>query len=154
VEGAVLETFERRSVRFFLRFGRFQQLSSGEPQRSIREGKMSRLVLKGLRVRGRVGCKDSERAHPQMLRVDLSIDYDMREAIASDDVASAVDYKEVAAQVREHVGSREWKLIETLTHELANRVRAGNSRIERVEASVTKDVIPDVASVTVVAVSE
>ena len=115
---------------------------------------MSRLVLKGLRVRGRVGCKDSERAHPQMLRVDLCIDYDMREAIAHDDVGRAIDYKAVAARVREQVGSREWKLLETLTHDLAGFIRTTSPKISRVEASVTKDVIPDVASVTVVAVDD
>jgi len=115
---------------------------------------MSRLMLKGLRVRGRVGCKDSERAHPQMLRIDLTIDYDMREAIASDDVMMGVDYKAIAARVREQVGSREWKLLEKLTHDLASNIRDASPKIMRVEAAVTKDVIPDVASVTVVVAAE
>ena len=111
---------------------------------------MSRLVLNGLRVRGRVGCKDAERAHSQMLKVDLDIEYDMTEAIAGDDVTCGVDYKSVAASVREHLASREWKLLETLTHDLATTVRRMSSKIARVEATVTKDVIPDVASVAIV----
>jgi dihydroneopterin aldolase len=111
---------------------------------------MSRLLLNGLRVRGRVGCKDTERAHSQMLKVDLCIEYDMREAIADDDVTHGVDYKGVAACVRERLASREWKLLETLTHDLATCVRSMSDKITRVEASVTKDVIPDVASVVIV----
>jgi dihydroneopterin aldolase len=115
---------------------------------------MSRLLLNGLRVRARVGCKDTERAHSQMLKVDLRIDYDMREAIAGDDVARAVDYKNVATCIRERLGSQEWKLLETLTHDVATSVRHMSNKIMRVEASVTKDVIPDVASVAVVIVVE
>lgn len=111
---------------------------------------MSRLLLNGLRVRGRVGCKDTERAHSQMLKVDLCIEYDMREAIAGDNVACGIDYKSIAAGVREQLASREWKLLETLTHDLATCVRRMSPKIVRVEASVTKDVIPDVASVAVV----
>ena len=111
---------------------------------------MSRLILNGLRVRGRVGCKDSERAHPQMLRVDLHIDYDMTDAIATDDLATGIDYKGVASAVRELLASREWKLLEKLTHDVATTVRSLSPKIERVEATIAKDVIPDVASVSVV----
>lgn len=111
---------------------------------------MSRLLMNGLRVRARVGCKAAERAHSQMLKVDLAIEYDMHEAIAGDDVARAVDYKNVAANVRERLASHEWKLLETLTHDLATSVRHLSDKIARVEVSVTKDVIPDVASVAVV----
>ena len=111
---------------------------------------MAHLLINGLRVRGRVGCKDSERAHPQMLRVDLRIDYDMREAIARDDVSSAIDYKGASACVRELLGSGEWHLLETLAHRVALAVRGLSDKITRVEAAVTKDVITDVAAVTAV----
>src|SRR5262245_8704423 len=111
---------------------------------------MPQLQINGLRVRARVGCKDSERAHPQMLEIDLRIDYDMREAITTDDVTHAVDYKSVTASIRERLASREWHLLETLTHEVATLVRDSNRTIARVEATVSKDVITDVASVSVV----
>lgn len=111
---------------------------------------MAHLLLKGLRVRGRVGCKDSERAHPQMLQLDLRIAYDMQDAIAHDDVSRALDYKGVAACVRELLASREWHLIETLAHDVATAVRALSARVSCVEATVTKDVIADVSSVSVV----
>jgi len=111
---------------------------------------MSQLLLKGLRVRARVGCKDSERAHPQMLHIDLRIHFDMREAIESDDVSKAIDYKAVAACVRELTVGREWHLIETLANDAATAVHRLSERISRVEIIVTKDVITDVASVSVV----
>ena len=111
---------------------------------------MSQLRLKGLRVRGRVGCKDSERAHPQMLHVDLCIHFDMRDAIASDDVSKAIDYKAVAACVRELLSGREWHLLESLAHHVASAVRDLSARISRVEITVSKDVITDVGAVSVV----
>jgi dihydroneopterin aldolase len=111
---------------------------------------MAQLLLKGLRVRGRVGCKDSERAHPQMLHMDLSIYYDMSEAIETDDVSKAIDYKAVATCVRELLAAREWHLIETMAHDVAEAVRKMSERITHLEIIVTKDVITDVGSVSVV----
>jgi 7,8-dihydroneopterin aldolase/epimerase/oxygenase len=115
---------------------------------------MSHLLVNGLRVRGKVGCKDAERAHPQMLRFDLRIDYDMRAAVERDDVSQAIDYKAVAGCIRELVGSREWKLLETLAHDVAARMRTLHETTSRVEVSVTKDVIVDSSSVAVVYVLE
>lgn len=111
---------------------------------------MSHLLVNGLRVRGKVGCKDSERAHPQMLRFDLRIDYDMRAAIERDDVNQAIDYKVAASCVRELVGSGEWKLLETLAHDVAARLRTLHETTSRIEVSVTKDVIADSSSVAAV----
>jgi len=111
---------------------------------------MAQLLLQGLRVRGRVGCKDSERAHPQMLHMDLRIHYDMSDAIAHDDVSKAIDYKAVAACVRELLAGREWHLIETMAHDVAGAVRKLSERITRLEIIVTKDVITDVGAVSVV----
>jgi dihydroneopterin aldolase len=111
---------------------------------------MSQLLLRGLRVRARVGCKDDERAYPQMLHMDLGIHFDMRDAIQSDDVADAIDYKAVAATVRELARSREWHLLETMAHDVGTAVRKLSERISRVEITVTKDIMVDVGSVSVV----
>ena len=111
---------------------------------------MSQLLLNELRVRGRVGCKDSERAHPQMLHFDLGIHFDMTDAIASDDVSKAIDYKAVAACVRELLAGREWHLIETMAQDVGTALRGLSERITRVDIKVTKDVITDVRSVSVV----
>jgi dihydroneopterin aldolase len=112
----------------------------------------SSLVLTGLRARGRVGCKEAERAYHQMLRFDLSIDYDVQDAIAGDDVTKAVDYKAVAACVRELLESSQWRLLETLAAELGSRICELNPRISCVRISVTKDVIADAGSVAVIVV--
>lgn len=111
---------------------------------------MSLLLVNGLRVRARVGCQDSERGHTQMLKLDLRIHYDMREAIAHDDIGHALDYKGVASCVRELLGSREWRLLETLAHDVALQLRGLSDKISRVEAAISKDVISDAASVTAI----
>jgi dihydroneopterin aldolase len=111
---------------------------------------MSHLQLNGLRVRARVGCQDSERAYPQMLKMDLRIHYDMRKAIASDSITDSVDYRQVAACIRELLGSREWKLIETLANDIGQAVRRQSDAITGVEVTLFKDVIVDAESVVVV----
>jgi FolB domain-containing protein len=111
---------------------------------------MSHLLVNGLRVRGRVGCKEAERAHPQMLRFDFRIDYDMRPAIERDELSLAIDYKSIAQSMRELLAAREWRLVETLAHDAAVHVRGLNASISRIEVAVTKDVITDAASVTAV----
>jgi dihydroneopterin aldolase len=85
-----------------------------------------------------------------MLHMDLAIHYDMSDAIASDDVSKAIDYKVVAACVRELLAGREWHLIETMAHDVIGAVRKLSDRITRIEIVVTKDVITDVAAVSVV----
>ena len=114
---------------------------------------MSHLDLKGLRVRGRIGCKDSERAHPQMLRMDLRLYFDMRQAIDTDDVACSIDYKAIAGCVRELLGSREWHLLETCAHDIGACVRGLSQRITRVETTLIKDVIADAESVSATVIS-
>jgi dihydroneopterin aldolase len=109
---------------------------------------MSHLDLKGLRVRGRIGCKDSERAHPQMLRMDIRLYFDMREAIETDDVACSIDYKAIAGCVRELLGAREWHLLESCANDIGVCVRDLSQRITRVETTLIKDVIADAESVS------
>ena len=55
--------------------------------------------LKDLRVDCIVGIYPHERAVPQTVLLDIEIDYDFAAPAASDAIADAVDYDDVAASV-------------------------------------------------------
>ena len=50
------------------------------------------ILLQGMRLEGRHGATDEERALPQLLEVDLVVEADLRAAGRSDDLADTVDY--------------------------------------------------------------
>lgn len=70
--------------------------------------------LKDLRVDCIVGIYPHERAVPQTVLLDIEIDYDFAAPAASDAIADAVDYDDVAASVTALLRERGFQLIETM----------------------------------------
>lgn len=110
---------------------------------------MADLKIGGLKVRGRAGCKEEERAYPQMFTFDLCLTYDHRAAIEADDVAHAPDYKQVAALVREQLSSQTWRLIERMAFDVGSALLQSHQRVLAVQVDVSKDILPDAAFVRV-----
>lgn len=81
-----------------------------------------RVVLTDLRLQGRHGVGDDERARPQEFAVTIECPTDARRAAASDDIADALDYRRLRAIAVEVVGGPPRHLIETLADEIARRV--------------------------------
>ena len=75
--------------------------------------------LKRLHVDCIVGIYQHERENTQTVLVDIEIDYDFGPAAASDAIADAVDYDDVAASVTTLIQSRQFQLIETMAEEAA-----------------------------------
>jgi dihydroneopterin aldolase len=80
---------------------------------------MDRISLSGLRVRGRHGVYDFERADGQDFVVDVVLELDLRPAARSDDVADTVHYGELAGRLAAIVAGEPVRLIETLADRLA-----------------------------------
>jgi dihydroneopterin aldolase len=78
-----------------------------------------RIVLSGLRVFGRHGVFDFERAEGQEFVVDVELEVSTRPAAASDELADTVDYGALATGLAEVVGGEPVNLIETLAERLA-----------------------------------
>ncbi|MDQ3866485.1 MAG: dihydroneopterin aldolase [Actinomycetota bacterium] len=89
----------------------------------------------GLRVPGRHGVKEEERERDRDFVYDLS--FDVPDAALGDDLAETVDYREVAACVREVSDSREYRLIEALAGAVAEALVARFS-LARVRVHVRK----------------
>ncbi len=98
--------------------------------------------LTGLRVRGRHGVYDFERADGQDFVVDVDLEMDLAPAAASDDVADTVHYGELAGQLVEVITGEPVDLIETLADRLAavclrdGRVAAATVTVHKPQAPI------------------
>ena len=98
---------------------------------------MDSVFIEGLEVPCRVGCTAPERATPQSLRVDLSLDVPtLRDAGVADDIERTVDYR-LAGDLIDAVQGRDYLLIERVAEELA-AVALRNPLVDAVTVSVKK----------------
>jgi dihydroneopterin aldolase len=107
--------------------------------------------LDGLRVRGRHGVFDFERADGQDFVVDVELELDTRPAAASDDLADTVDYGALATGLAEVVAGEPVNLLETLAERLVG-VCLRDERVAAATVTVHKPSAPIPLSFTDVAV--
>jgi dihydroneopterin aldolase len=81
---------------------------------------LDRVVLRGLRVRGRHGVLDAERDLGQWFLVDVVLHLDTRPAAAADDLTRTVHYGVLAERVAEVVAGEPVDLVETLAQRVAD----------------------------------
>ncbi len=77
--------------------------------------------LVGLEVFGRHGVDDAEREHGRVFLYDVELEVD---APSSDELEGTVDYRAVAACVREVSEAASYRLIETLAGSVADALAA------------------------------
>ena len=100
------------------------------------------IALTGLRVRGRHGVYDFERAEGQDFVVDVELEIDLGPAAASDDVTDTVHYGELAGRLVEIVAGEPVDLIETLADRLLTacltdpRVAAATVTVHKPQAPI------------------
>lgn len=110
------------------------------------------LVLTGLAVFGRHGVFAHEREQGQEFVIDLTLQLDLADAAASDDVTDTVHYGELAEKVAAVVGGEPVDLIETLAQRIAD-VALEDRRVQHVEVTVHKPHAPIPLDFTDVAVT-
>src|SRR5205823_1381334 len=97
-----------------------------------------RILIHGLRCRGRQGTTPSEQQQAHDYLVDVSLSVDIADAVAKDDLAAALDISEVAACVREEVARRPRALVERITADVARAVLARFEQVSGVTVKVEK----------------
>jgi dihydroneopterin aldolase len=107
--------------------------------------------IEQLKVQAHVGVPAEERVEPQ--RLTLNVSFCPRLDNIHDELADTVNYSAVAKVVRDVVGRRHYKLIETLAEEIAAEL-VRQFDIRRVEIEVRKFVLADAEYVSVTAVRE
>jgi dihydroneopterin aldolase len=97
-----------------------------------------RILIRGLRCRGRQGPTpaDQQQAHDYL--VDVAISVDIAEAVAKDELAAALDISEVASCVRDEVGRRPRVLVERIAADVARALLARFERVTEVQVKVEK----------------
>jgi dihydroneopterin aldolase len=97
--------------------------------------------LTGLRVRGRHGVYDFERAQGQDFVIDVVLDLDLAPAARSDDVTDTVHYGELAERLAAIVAGEPLRLIESLADRLAAACLA-DARVQAATVTVHKPQAP------------
>ena len=100
-----------------------------------------RIMLTGLRARGRHGVYQFERVRGQEFVVDVTLWLDLATAAGTDDVADTVHYGELAAAMVKIVEGEPVRLIETLATRLASAALADH-RVSEAEVTVHKPQAP------------
>ena len=81
---------------------------------------MTTLRLTGIRAAGRHGASPGERDEPQEFVVDLTVEVSSE----GDELAGTADYRDIVSTARRTVEEGSFVLLETLTREVAEAVRA------------------------------
>ncbi|THV28002.1 dihydroneopterin aldolase [Glycomyces paridis] len=110
------------------------------------------ITLTGLRVHGRHGVFDHERATGQDFIVDVALRTDTAEAAATDDLTRTVDYGALADTLADIVAGEPVNLIETLAERLADACLKFD-RVHAVELTVHKPQAPIAQQFTDVSVT-
>jgi 7,8-dihydroneopterin aldolase/epimerase/oxygenase len=102
---------------------------------------LDRIAIIGLRVRGRHGVYEDERAAGQEFLVDATLWVDIAEAAAADDLTMTADYGVIAGRLAQIVAGEPVALIETLASRLAAACLA-DAAVREVEITVHKPQAP------------
>lgn len=84
---------------------------------------MDTVFITDLRIQTIIGIYDWERVTPQTVRLDLTMGWDSRRPAEGDDIAQALDYKQVSDRVVALVSTSRFQLVETLAERVAQLVR-------------------------------
>ena len=97
-----------------------------------------RILIRGLRCRGKQGPTpaDQQQAHDYLVDVALSVD--IAGAVEKDDLSAALDISEAAACVREEIARRPRVLLERMTADVARALLARFERVSEVQVKVEK----------------
>jgi dihydroneopterin aldolase len=93
--------------------------------------------LRGLRVLGRLGVADSERAAPQPVEIDVDFVLDVAAAVQTDEVGETVDYGSVVSDIGSFVTGSVFRLLESLADGICGVVLA-HEGIREVTVTVRK----------------
>lgn len=109
---------------------------------------MDKIIITDLEVFYHVGVPDEERAKPQRLLISLEMLHDFKAAIASDNLGGTIDYFSVSQRLLHFGEETQWRLIETLAHDIADLVLR-EYKPASVTVEIKKFVIPQARHVAV-----
>lgn len=103
---------------------------------------MDTITIEGIEVWANHGVMPHEADLGQRYIIDVAIHLDLRDAIASDDLADTVDYGALSALVVHAFGAPRTRLVESVAGRLADEVLDHDERITAVDLVVHKPSAP------------
>ncbi len=100
---------------------------------------MDKIFLNDLKVDTIIGIYEWERNTLQTLQFDLEMDWNIRPAAASDDIADTLDYGAVSNTLVSFVEASRYQLIETLAEDLCQLLLT-EFAIPKIKLTLTKPV--------------
>lgn len=100
------------------------------------------ITITGIRAYGYIGALPEENVLGQWFEVDLKLWMDLSMAGKSDNLADTHNYAEIIQQTQKIIQTGKFKLIERLGDEIATQALSNDSRLEKVEVTVTKLTAP------------
>src|SRR4029077_6534178 len=97
-----------------------------------------RIVIRGLRCRGRQGPTPADRQHAHDYLIDIALSLDIGEGVRRDDLAAALDIAAVASFVRDEVARRPRVLLERMGSDIAQALLPRFVRVCEVSVTVEK----------------
>jgi len=107
-----------------------------------------RIHIEQLEVFARIGVPDNERARPQRITINLTVEPKRPFAELGDDISQTINYAEIARSVRDLIQNRSVALIETLASDVVDHV-LDKFPVLSVEIELRKYVLPDAQYVAV-----
>ena len=105
------------------------------------------LYFKSWSLDARIGILPHEIQAPQVIIIDLECNFDISSAAAHDDIAYAIDYREIKECIYNIVHARHYNLIENLAHTIATAVLQ-QFAIHSIRLSISKpDIFSDMQAV-------
>lgn len=101
------------------------------------EGKLGKILIKDLFLRCIIGVNEFERKDKQDVLISVAIWTNLAQAVETDDIDKAVDYKEINKNVISLVENSKFFLIESLAEKIAT-VCLQNERVRKVKVTVEK----------------
>lgn len=98
---------------------------------------LDKIHIRDLQIRCIVGINPDERLKRQDVIINMTLEADLRQACASDDIGDTVDYKALKTEVAEMVEASGFLLIERLAEGIA-RICLSHDGVQRVRVLVEK----------------
>lgn len=80
---------------------------------------MDIIFIRSLKIDTYIGVWDWEQQQKQSVEIDLEVGWDIQRAARTDDLAATVDYEAIANKLTQLIGSKSYRLVETMAEEIA-----------------------------------
>lgn len=97
----------------------------------------TKLEIKDLKINAIIGIHEQEKTSKQPLIIDLTVYFDSKSAIETDNINDVVDYYDMSSDLINFVSNSKCELIETLSCKILERVLS-NKKIKKAILSITK----------------